>query len=537
MNVGSILNNDSPQSENNQNQPQTRASRQGSIASLTDVHHRHSIVNMLNDTLPTNSTDNNATKEFVKPAATSTTPSAVTDLSKRNSIAVITNENDIDMTGKATTNMARQSSLDSYNDTSANEIEVSKPSESKLKEEQNGSGHANETTASQNENEKPRNISETTNAKPESSDLTDNGGGDEDALLKIQKIKGKARPKRYDTPPIWAQEWIPPNQRHLQPVDNDAHTILSDKRVFDNTKTQSVDLECSITGVIPPPSVSRTIAEWIFANFQDIVDTNHKYVELELKFGTIIDKRKGSRINLNVATECVFTDHSSVHFDMQVEELAWNDVCKCFAELESGYQDELRRLGAMARNKPKRKFNSLESDITDSIYQVEEGRNEHPKTVRVSKDNQLNPPRYTAIEKQRISHLYVHIPSSMYDFRLSLSLEIPIPETSIESIMARNSPVLIREKKRNTWTHTPTVSQFDLTRVLIPRESKSKSGKKLVEKDQNFEIEIEINTVEVFNAIDKFKSNVDAFRFEELVEIFLNNARVLNNRVTKLAYK
>jgi polynucleotide 5'-triphosphatase len=406
-------------------------------------------------------------------------------------------------------------------------------------EEKNGGTQANDITKSQRQNENntdvPRNTQTDTSTKIKSPISANKG--DEDALSKLQKIKGKARPKRYNTPPIWAQEWIPPNRRHLQPIDNDAQTILSDKRVFDNTKTQSVDLECSITGVIPPPSVSRTIAEWIFANLQDIVDTNHKYVELELKFGTIIDKRKGSRINLNVATECVYTDHSNVRFDMQVEEVAWNDVCKSFTELESAYQDELRRLGAMARNKPKRKFNSLESDITDSMYRVDEGRNEHPKTIRVSKDNQLNPPRYTAIEKQRISHLYVHIPSSMYDFRLSLSLEIPVPETSIESIMARNAPDLIREKKRSTWTHTPTASQFDLTRVLVPRESKSKSGKKLIEKEQNFEIEIEINTVEVFNAIDKFKSNVDAFRFEELVEIFLNNARVLNNRVTKLAYK
>lgn len=489
MNVGSILNDDSPPSDKQDTQLSS-----SSIAS--DIHQRNSIVNILNNPIndkrkeKSNQDDNEQSNDETAKVEVSLPPATKSPTPQKSS----------------TLNKSPKSPK-SPKANKSTKPPLKSPSE---------------------KGSTPKNL-------PSKSPDTSN-----DELLKLKQLKSKKKPTRYTTPPIWAQEWIPPNRRHLQGnniTPQDLPSILTDKRVFDYSKTHSVDLECSITGVIPAPSITRTIAEWIFANFQDIADTNHKYVELELKFGTIIDKRKGSRININVATECVFTDHSNVTFDMQVEELAWNDLCKCFQELESGYQDELRKLGGMARNKPKRKFTTLESDITDTMYQVEQGRNEHPRKIRVSKDNTLNPPRFTAIEKQRISSLYVHIPSSMYDFRLSLSLEIPIPETNVDLIMARNTPELIREKKRNTWTHIPTISQFDLTRVLIPRESKSKSGKKLIEKDQNFEVEIEINTVEVFNAIEKFSKNIDPYRFEELVEIFLNNARVLNNRVTKLAYK
>lgn len=53
-----------------------------------------------------------------------------------------------------------------------------------------------------------------------------------------------------------------------------------------------------------------------------------------MKFGKIIDKRSGNRIDLNVVTECIFTDHSSVFFDMQVEEVAWKEITKFLDELE-----------------------------------------------------------------------------------------------------------------------------------------------------------------------------------------------------------
>lgn len=514
MNVGSILNNDSPPGDGESvdvpQRPQASPSQQ-----------RHSLVNLLNDPAPsgpTKSSDVESNSNEVKsPVSTSdgnsadykvpkqvtsspVTVSRMAPLMKRNSIANITNDRDVDInTGQETLNVSRQSSISEPHPTSALE------------------------------------------------DLSLISVHEENGI--IHGKKGSLKPKRYETPPIWAQLWRPRAEQHTYGYEernissgsmNNASAIptsqLSNKSVFNNSHTESVDLECSITGVIPPPSVTRTIAEWIYANFTEIPDDRRKYVELELKFGTIIDKRASHRIDLNVLTECIFTDTSNTYFDVGVHEVGWNDMCKFLDDLEKSYQEDLRKNPQLAREKPKRKFNNLESDITDTFYQIIQ-RNEQPKTIRISKDNQLKPPRYTAINKQRISDLFIHNPSSMYDLRLSLSSENPIPDSDIELILKKQPPTLTRVKKRNSWSHKPTVTRFDMTRVLVPRELKNKSGKKIIEQDQSYEVELEVDTFELFNGFDMFKSGLDSIRFEELVEIFVNNARCLNNRVTKLASK
>ncbi|KAF6066503.1 mRNA capping enzyme, beta chain family protein [Candida albicans] len=313
---------------------------------------------------------------------------------------------------------------------------------------------------------------------------------DNDDLTKIKKLKQSKKPRRYETPPIWAQRWVPPNRQKKETnVDdgNEAITRLSEKPVFDYTTTRSVDLECSIT------------------------EKSKRNVELELKFGKIIDKRSGNRIDLNVVTECIFTDHSSVFFDMQVEEVAWKEITKFLDELEKSFQE----------GKKGRKFKTLESDNTDSFYQL--GRKgEHPKRIRVTKDNLLSPPRLVAIQKERVADLYIHNPGSLFDLRLSMSLEIPVPQGNIESIITKNKPEMVREKKRISYTHPPTITKFDLTRVI---------GNKTEDK---YEVELEAGVMEIFAAIDKIQKGVDNLRLEELIEVFLNNARTLNNRLNKI---
>ncbi|EGV61799.1 mRNA-capping enzyme subunit beta [Yamadazyma tenuis] len=358
---------------------------------------------------------------------------------------------------------------------------------------------------------------------------------EEDEIKKLTKLKGKTKPKRYKTPPIWAQEWTTKssnNSAARNPEESMDSLSLSEKSIFNTSTTSSVDLECSITGIIPPPSVTRRIAEWIYANFIEINEANRKYVELELKFGTIMDKVSRNRIAISVSTECIYTDASSIFFESGIHQVGFEDMLKFLEELEKTYQEDLK---SQPPGKPRRKFNILETDVTDSIYYTR-GRNEQPKSVRISKDNLLNPPRYTAINKQRISDLYIHNPSSMYDLRLSLSLENPVPNEEIESIMKKSKPSKVRIKQRNTFTHRPTITQFDFTRVTSPKESKNtQTGKRVIDNEKSYEVELEIDVAELFAGFDMFKSGTNAIRFEELVEVFINNARSLNNRVTKLA--
>ncbi|KAK6202487.1 CYTH-like domain-containing protein [Scheffersomyces amazonensis] len=522
MNVGSILNNDTPPSDH-ESEAQTDQqrpplpSRNSSIPTNLSSHERHSITNILNEPTPTPSFQQNVSKdEFPKP--TIVQQSSNGSKSSASSSSVVNSQNNSPYASK-------RNSIANIITNDKDDVDITTDKETEVKESESPKAKPESS---------PQIIKEEIQKEPSPVDV-------KDQLSKLVAIKKSQKPKRYDTPPIWAQRYIPPNRKNFDNFNNSNNVNgngnikyqITDKPVFDYTATRSLDLQVSITGVIPPSSLTRTVAEWIYANFSNINDSNRKNVELELKFGKIMDKRTGNRINVSVVTECIFTDHSNTFFDMQVEEIAWNDIKKFFEELEKGYQDELRNLPPDA-HRSRRKFNMLESDITDTFYQVG-GRGEHIKRVRISKDNSLKPPRFNGIEKQRVSDLFIHVPSSMYDLRLSLSLEIPVAENNLEPIMTKNKPSMVREKKRNTWTHAPTLTQFDLTRVLIPREAKNKHGKTIINHDVNYEVELEIDTLEVFNAIDKIVAGTDNYRLEELVEIFVNNARVLNNRITKLA--
>lgn len=362
---------------------------------------------------------------------------------------------------------------------------------------------------------------------PISNPPTSQNNSEIDELSKLSKLKSK-KPIRYTEPPIWAQEWTPRTKREEIPTPN-----LSEKSLFNNMPS-STDLECCITGLIPPPSVTRRIAEWIYANFIEIPEQNRKFVELELKFGSIMDRKTNKRINILVSTECIYTDVSNIYFELGIHKVGYEDMMKFFEELERQYQENLRSQ-PVHPPKPRRKFNLLETDVTDSIYYVR-NRNEQPKSIRISKDNHLSPPRYTGINKQRISDLYIHNPLSMYDLRLSLSIENPISSEDVEVTMKKSKPNKVRIKQRNTYHHKATITRFDLTKVTEPKELKNTStGKRIIENDTKYEVELEIDTIEIFNGFDMFKNGTNAIRFEELVEIFVNNARCLNNRVTKLA--
>lgn len=486
MNVGSILNGDSPPDNDDS------ITFPGQQSNAPPLHSRHSINDLLNDT---------------PAAARGQAQSQHQNEPVRTSIANITNE--VDTSEFQSSEMSNALSMASSNEDE--EVELKGPvKDSAIEPNRPGKqGKGNQLVESE--------------------------------LKRINTFKvASKKPHRYSSPPIWAQEYIPPSLNGRRDpgvalttsVNTASSGPLSLKPLFDRSTTVSADLECLITGVIPPQSVVRTIAEWIYANFVEIPIENRQYVELELKFGTIVDQVSGHRIDIGVSTECIYTRGAESRFEMGVHEVGWNDMKSFLGELEKGYQDENRK----NPSKPRQKFSVLETDDTDYFF-VNAERNEMPKKIRITKDNSLNVPRYKGISKKRLSDLYIHNPSSMYDLRLSLSLEFPIDEGSVEPIMKKNKPTLTRIKRRTSYRHAPTVTQFDFTLVLLPKTIKNKLGKSITEHETSHELELEIDTNEIFKGFDKIRDGSDTIRFEELVEVYLNNARCLNNRVTKLASK
>ncbi|KAM9929192.1 hypothetical protein OXX59_001345 [Metschnikowia pulcherrima] len=521
MNVGSILNGDSPQDASANTSRFSDVDRddmesRGSRSSLPELHHRQSINNLLNDA-PQNGARavvarHDSNESQVENAGDLSVPSAPED-----------DDDDVDADAASIDRELAEASLKESRERAA------KTADSGTKTPANSAD-------SDARNAKNGSTKESSARKPGRSDFL------RGELEKLQKLKSeKKKPHRYTEPPIWAQQWIPASQNgssynSLESASEASFMPSSEpgssRPVFNREHMTSSDLECSITGVIPPQSTVRTIAEWLYANFVEISLENRQYVELELKFGTIVSKDTGARIDIGVSTECVYTNTSNTRFEMGVHEVGWTELKNFLEELEKQYAEMARK----DPSKPRRKFALTESNNTDYFYQITE-RNEKPRKIRVSKDNSLSPPRYVAISKRRVSDLYIHNPSSMYDLRLSLSIEFPVSDESIEPIMKKNKPSLQRGKKRASYAHAPTVTRFDFTEVSSPRTTKNKSGRSVVENEKSHELELEIDTFQIFRGFDRVRDGSDAIRFEELVEIFLNNARCLNNRVTKFASK
>lgn len=511
MNVGSILNGDSPSE---------RAEGKKERPPPQPFQYRHSINNLLND-VPTKAKDESNDDQLLSLPDVSHT--------SRSSIAALTNEIEAEL---PRTETKKKGVKTEYSSQDVRKYDTKKE---KLPKGQHSQGQHSQGQLPKGQ-------------RQGQGGQKGNGGADEKRgknsivngeLKRLNKLKGpKQKPHRYSEPPIWAREWTPASQ---QPRDaaipdkgpsqgGDFSRDLSQKTLFDHSSTYSADLECLITGMIPPQSTIRAVAEWIYANFVKILLENRQYMELELKFGTIVNKDTGARLDIGVSSECIYSSSATTKFVSGVHETGWTEMRNFLEELEKAYQEESRKNPA----KPRRKFATTESDGTDYFYHVSE-RNEMPRKIRITKDNTLTPPRLVGIRKQRLSDLYIHNPSSMYDLRLSMSLEMPVEEGSVEPIMKKNKAALQRMKKRTSWSHAPTVTKFDFTEVRVPQTLKNSSGKAVTEYTKTWELELEIDTYQIFRGFDKIRDGLDSIRFEELVEVFLNNARCLNNRVTKLA--
>lgn len=351
------------------------------------------------------------------------------------------------------------------------------------------------------------------------------------------KKNNVVKPKKYDIPPIWAQEWSV-NMNHFQSQKPDDEFYYKKINVtFGNNKsfqksTNNIKLECSVSGTIPSSSLTRSLAKWLIVNFSNIKACNRKYVELEIKFGKIIDKENGCRLNLNVNSECLYQNKNNVFFDMQVKKDEWKEINLFLQELENKFQFDLKNSNCSERGNQKKKFNLIKTDTTDEIYSID--NQGFLKSIRVTKANDSQLDVFQAIEKQRISDVYIFNPNSSYDFKISLSLEIPLSQDLVNSFISNITPSKIRRKKRNSWVHLETITKFDLTMVTTIQHLMKKKQKIKNESLIHYEIELEFKLVNVFNTFDTVIKTNDNSQLEDLIQIFINNARILNDKITDL---
>lgn len=465
----------------------------------------------------------------------------------RNSITSLTNDTDVDIDGKETPSIARRLSYEVSASESNSPVVPKKsiarqpslqdvmnvdkpiefeepvykepeeePTKQRVKAEIKADSTEKPALKSSPKITSPRNNSSKPHS-PRSSSAEKNGKATtngqkkhpsiEDELGKLEVLEKKkqnghrGKPKRYSKPPIWAQKWVP-NFKEEQHV---SHGQSRFQRSDESGKGHAV----SITGVKPYNDITRRITNWVYAQIHNTPKELRQYLELETKFGRIWDKDTDRRVHLPVTTESILDDgFASVQ-------------CTFKTGLDKDHYEKLKKFTVGLTKLHKDKFKTVKFDQIDRQYR-EAQRGQIPKFYRLTTDKSTG--RIVEnIEKKKLASLFIHNPDLIFDFRLTISLELPSSENPDRFIDV--TPENERNKRRVSIFHDLTATRFDITDVM--QRSKGKNTQEF----ESLEVELEIDMPKLLDSYEKL--DVDSFTFEELSETFMDNARILNRELLK----
>jgi len=258
-------------------------------------------------------------------------------------------------------------------------------------------------------------------------------------------------------------------------------------------------LEANLAGTPRPDGMVKRIADFLFHFIQNTPQEHRDQLEVEVKFGLVIDKSTGVRLNLPILNEAALADVPE-HFRFQPgltldQHRYYNEwlnarVNECAQESHRG-------------SKVYYKHTRLE----DAFYQ-----DNRADKVRVSRDTATQEV-VACIQKRTLAHLNIHMPSMPLDCRVSVSLEVPVqlPPAHVPSTMTRC-------KDRLSYRHQ--IWRMDLTQVRTDK------GEVL------HELEMEVNDLKplVLEA-DKAGRNQVPNDFLGIVQVLTNNMRLLASKV------
>ncbi|KAM3582389.1 mRNA-capping enzyme subunit beta [Umbelopsis sp. WA50703] len=145
----------------------------------------------------------------------------------------------------------------------------------------------------------------------------------------------------------------------------------------------------------------------------------------------------------------------------------------------------------------------------DRFYKLSNGRK-----IRVTTDQQTGEIVPNGVlEKTRIADLNIYSPNQAFDYRISVSLESPasIPEGSH-----------MFERNKDRLSYSQGNIQFDLTQV--------KSPDSIGQQDVTHELELEFIDANLLAAEKRKQAQGEASEFANMIEVFLDNARMLSKR-------
>ncbi|BGP58549.1 hypothetical protein JCM8202_001213 [Rhodotorula sphaerocarpa] len=264
----------------------------------------------------------------------------------------------------------------------------------------------------------------------------------------------------------------------------------------------SLPLEPSIFNVAPIDEFTREVADWLWGFTQHL---DWDKVEIEAKIGLLLDSRLGraQRVQMPVPIETILMDDTGLRFDADMSDrqhLHFNHLLNARVE-ECADPSYPRARLRYTHTRELDSFHTVPSDVPG----------EPAVKVRVTRD-QKDPSKVRAVQKVRVADMNIHSPKRLFDFRVSVSLEIPtpVPPTALSGPPARS-----RYKDRISYSHQ--LCQVDLTKV--------QTGSPTAAPTHELEVEIR-NARQLLEEAAKDQRGEEN-RYLDMVQILLNNIRML----------
>ena len=267
----------------------------------------------------------------------------------------------------------------------------------------------------------------------------------------------------------------------------------------------------SMAAIIPSDDVSKVIAGWIFEQATKFADeSTYKYLEVEFKLGTICDETTRMRHRFPALNESiidtVYWSRNRLLFRSGVDPTHFNHLLELLDSIaDANVTNSMNEIT---------KENKLLQDDTYKCVLDEFGLG--PKKIRLTTDD--NGRFLECIYKQRIGDLYVMMPNSTYDVKMTLSIEHPITQEVIKPLIQHERPIWQRNKNRLSWISPGC--QADLTSVHGSQHDGSVTK----------EVEIEANTPLIASSLTDYKTSKDGEsleRFFEVIRYTIDSARYL----------
>ncbi|CCH58020.1 hypothetical protein TBLA_0A02200 [Henningerozyma blattae CBS 6284] len=313
----------------------------------------------------------------------------------------------------------------------------------------------------------------------------------------LNDISHSTKPNKYKEVPIWAQKWKP-SIKALQNINtNDLKNI-----------------DTSFLNIIPDDDLTKSVQDWIYATIYSIQSDLQKYIELEIKFGLIKDTKSSDRVTPPISSQAIFTNLDS-HLKPNIDEVLFRELKK-FIKNTSELNEHVG------------KFSIIESNNRDSLYRVGIST-QRPRFLRMSTDMKTGRIGQF-IEKRNISSLLIFSPKDSYDMKISINLEIPVPESEPPEKFKDQRPISERIKDRISYIHNDSCTRIDITNVKNLHQGIH--GK---DTEETFEVELEINTPALLAAFENISTNSN--EYASLIRTFLNNGTIIRRKLTSLSYE